>query len=110
MDDTVDAPLARACPLSLEAELTAAHAFSPDSGGVLMSLELRVLRVHADDRILMKGDRNRIDPHRWRPLIMNFCRFYGLGAEVYPSLLAEIREASYRLSRVQLMLAGRPVG
>jgi hypothetical protein len=26
---------------------------------------------------------------RWRPLIMNFCRFFGLGGEVHPSRLAE---------------------
>jgi hypothetical protein len=26
---------------------------------------------------------------RWRPLIMSFCRFFGLGGEVYPSRLAE---------------------
>jgi hypothetical protein len=26
---------------------------------------------------------------RWRPPIMNFCRFFGLGGEVHPSRLAE---------------------
>jgi hypothetical protein len=25
----------------------------------------------------------------WRPLIMSFCRFFGLGGEVHPSRLAE---------------------
>jgi hypothetical protein len=31
----------------------------------------------------------RIDPARWRPLIMSFCRFFGLGSEVHPSRLTE---------------------
>lgn len=30
-----------------------------------------------------------IDPVRWCPLIMNFCRFFGLGGEVHPSRLAQ---------------------
>jgi hypothetical protein len=30
-----------------------------------------------------------IDPVKWRPLIMSFCRFFGLGGEVHPSRLAE---------------------
>jgi hypothetical protein len=33
--------------------------------------------------------RPHIDPEKWKPLIMSFCRFYGLGAEVHPSRLAE---------------------
>ncbi len=35
------------------------------------------------------GPRPHIDPVRWRPLIMSFCRFFGLGGEVHPSRLAE---------------------
>lgn len=30
-----------------------------------------------------------IDPERWRPLLMSFCRFFGMGDEVHPSRLAE---------------------
>ncbi len=30
-----------------------------------------------------------IDPVKWRPLIMSFCRFFGLAAELQPSRLAE---------------------
>jgi hypothetical protein len=32
-----------------------------------------------DEGILMDGAENRIDPDKWRPLIMSFCQFYGLG-------------------------------
>jgi hypothetical protein len=45
------------------------------------------------------GGDDRIDPDRWRPLIMSFCRFYGLGEEVHTSRLAEIPESSYRYAR-----------
>ena len=40
---------------------------------------------------LLVGDglRPHIDPVRWRPLIMSFCRFFGLGGEMHPSRLAE---------------------
>jgi hypothetical protein len=37
---------------------------------------------------LLEGEKH-IDPVRWRPLIMSFCRFFGLGGEVHPSRLAE---------------------
>jgi hypothetical protein len=33
--------------------------------------------------------RPHIDPVKWRPLIMSFCRFFGVGDEVHPSRLAE---------------------
>jgi hypothetical protein len=36
------------------------------------------------------------DPARWRPLIMSFCQFFGLGPMVHPSTLAEIPEEAYR--------------
>ena len=35
------------------------------------------------------GPRPHIDPMLWRPLIMSFSRFFGLGGEVHPSRLAE---------------------
>ena len=30
-----------------------------------------------------------IDPARWQPLTMSFCRFFARGAEIHPSRLAE---------------------
>jgi flavin reductase (DIM6/NTAB) family NADH-FMN oxidoreductase RutF len=102
--EIVDAPLVRECPLQMEAELTAAHPFAPEAKGNLIALEVRILRVHAHPEILMKTDGNRIDPDKWRPLIMNFCEFYGLGEQVHRSRLAEIPEALYRPARVQQMM------
>jgi hypothetical protein len=70
--------------------------------GRLIALELRVVRVHVEDEIRMPGFTDRIDPSRWRPLIMSFQRFFGLGDEAHPSTLAQIPEAAYRTSSARL--------
>jgi hypothetical protein len=44
----------------------------------------------------MEGYANRIDPARWRPLIMSFAQFFGLGDSVHHSTLGEIPEEAYR--------------
>ena len=49
-------------------------------------------RLHVDESLLVEGNystRPHIDPARWKPLIMSFCRFFGVGDEVHPSRLAE---------------------
>ena len=51
---------------------------------------------HVAEAVRLPGHRNRIDPDRWRPLIMSFQQFYGLGERVQPSTLAEIPEETYR--------------
>ena len=62
----------------------------------LLVFEVRILRVHLEDSILVDGDPNRIDPDKWRPLIMSFQRFYGLEAnQVQDSKLAQIPEHLY---------------
>ena len=101
--ELVAAPLVRECPLQMEAELAAAHSLTPAAGN-LVALELRILRVHAHPEILRDSDPDRIDPDRWRPLIMSFCSFYGLSDQVHPSRLAEIPEAMYRPQRVRDMM------
>ncbi len=58
--------------------------------------EVQVDRVHVHDAIRMAGTDHRIDPDRWRPLIMSFQHFYGLGDRVHPSRLASIDEEFYR--------------
>ena len=45
---------------------------------------------------LLDGCDDRIDPEKWRPLIMSFCQFFGLGPILHPSRLAEIPESAYR--------------
>lgn len=44
----------------------------------------------------MDGDQNRIDPDKWRPLIMSFQKFYGPAeGQVHESLLGTVPEAFY---------------
>ena len=68
--DTVAAPRALQCPVQIEAKL-------PD-----------IMMDHAPDRI---------DPDKWRPLIMSFQQFYGLTQEkLQHSELGQIPEAMYK--------------
>lgn len=62
----------------------------------ILCFEVRVKRVHVDPRILMPDNQDRINPDTWRPLIMSFCRYYGLGPELVESELARIPELQYR--------------
>ncbi len=97
--ELVAAPRVAECPVQLEAVLETSLPLAesdPDRRGKLVALEVRVLRVHVDERIRMPGHTDRIDPTRWRPLIMNFCQFFGLGDMIHHSTLAEIPESAYR--------------
>ena len=97
--DLVTPPRLRECPVQLEAVLEGTHglaASDPDRRGNLIAIEVRIVRVHVDESIVLAGSTDRVDPTRWRPLIMNFCHFFGLGERVHPSRLAEIPESAYR--------------
>jgi flavin reductase (DIM6/NTAB) family NADH-FMN oxidoreductase RutF len=93
-------PRVAECPVQLEATVVAAHDLAEDSAesrGRLVAIEVRIERVHVDDAILAEGERDRIDPDRWRPLIMSFQQFYGLTPErLQDSSLAQIPESLYR--------------
>jgi flavin reductase (DIM6/NTAB) family NADH-FMN oxidoreductase RutF len=98
--DLVEPPRASKCPVQMEAELVTHHSLmgdQPDLKGRLTILEVKVIRVHAMEKVLLEGYENRIDPDRWKPLIMSFQRLYGLSNEVAPSVLAKIDEEKYRL-------------
>ena len=97
--EIVAAPRVEECPVQLEAKLEAVHSLAADDPvqhGRVLTFELRVLRVHLAESILMAGERDRIDPDKWRPLIMSFQQFYGLGPQLHESTLAQIPEALYR--------------
>ena len=97
--ETVAAPRVQQCPVQLEAVLEAHHSLAQDDEaqrGRLLSLEVRIQRVHLHESILLTNHPNRVDPDKWRPLIMSFQQFYGLGAQVHESTLAQIPEALYR--------------
>jgi flavin reductase (DIM6/NTAB) family NADH-FMN oxidoreductase RutF len=95
----VKPPRVGECPVQMEAVLAAVHPLcdsDPSRPGRLVSLEVQIVRVHLEESILMDGHADRIDPLKWRPLIMSFCQFFGLGGMLHPSTLAEIPESAYR--------------
>jgi flavin reductase (DIM6/NTAB) family NADH-FMN oxidoreductase RutF len=109
----VRAPLVGECPVQLEAVLLGIHPIAdeiPAQRGRMLSLELKIVRVHLDEAILMDGCPNRVDPDKWRPLIMSFQQFYGLGRQVHPSTLAEIPERLYRTADIEAATALGRVG
>jgi len=97
--EAVAPPRVRECPVQLEARVEATHDLAEDDAmqrGRIVTFEVRIVRVHLEESILMAGDRDRIDPDKWRPLIMSFQHFYGLGSRVHDSRLATIPESVYR--------------
>ena len=97
--EAVAPPRALECPVHLEATLEGEHGLAQSDlylKGAVVSFELRILRAHIDDAIMMDGEANRVDPDKWRPLIMSFQKFYGLGPQLQPSRLASVPEAAYR--------------
>jgi flavin reductase (DIM6/NTAB) family NADH-FMN oxidoreductase RutF len=97
--ETVAAPRVAECPVQLEARVEAVHGVADDDAvlkGHILCIEVRVQRVHVDENILMASERDRIDPDKWRPLIMTFQQYYGLGPKVHESTLGTIPESAYR--------------
>lgn len=98
--ETVAAPRVAECPVQLEAKVEGLHQMAERDAlmrGHLAAIEVSVTRVHLDERIMMEGEENRVDPDKWRPLIMSFQQFYGLApGKLQRSELAEIPEAMYR--------------
>ena len=76
--ELVRPPRVAGCPLQLEAQ---AARVQPDAGEHFLIVEARVLRVHADPRIVVPGTQH-VDPGRWSPLIYNFRHYFGLGTEL----------------------------
>jgi flavin reductase (DIM6/NTAB) family NADH-FMN oxidoreductase RutF len=97
--DIVQPPRVAECPVHLEATIEGTHALAASDEqrrGNLVAIEVRIIRVHIDAAIRMSGFAHRIDPRKWRPLIMSFGEFFGLGDVIHHSTLAEIPEESYR--------------
>lgn len=88
----------RECPIQLEAVLEDSHPFGagPERSAGCWAFEVRIVRAHIEETLIVPDTENHIDPDKWRPLIMSFCRFYGLADQIHESRLAEIPEESYR--------------
>jgi flavin reductase (DIM6/NTAB) family NADH-FMN oxidoreductase RutF len=102
--ETMAPPRAAECPVNMEAEVMHSRNLAEDHeivGQFTTVLELRIRRVHLHREILFDGSPDRVDPDKWRPLIMSFAKFYGLAdGQLHPSRLASIPEAFYRSPEV----------
>ncbi|WP_084127337.1 flavin reductase family protein [Demequina sp. NBRC 110054] len=96
--ETVGAPRVAECPVNLEGRVVAHRplAGTEHDEDPTWIFDVAISRVHVHPEIRAQGHANRIDPDRWRPLLMSFQQFYGLGARVSPSRLATIDEEWYR--------------
>ena len=86
------------CPVQMEASLVAIHGIAEEDElqkGNILTIEFRIQRVHLEESILMNGSNKRVNPEKWRPLVMSFQKFYGLGDQVHESKLAGIPESLY---------------
>ena len=106
--DLVRAPKVQECPVQLEASFVGMHPIGAENGFQevrVLAIELKILRVHLDHTIIMKDNPNRVDPDKWKPLIMSFQEFYGLGGKVHSSALAQVPEKLYRTRDTEITMA-----
>jgi flavin reductase (DIM6/NTAB) family NADH-FMN oxidoreductase RutF len=76
------------CPVQMEGIVHDYRSFGKNVSA--NCFEVHILKLHVDESLLVgDGPHPHIDAERWHPLIMSFCRFFGLGGEVHPSRLAE---------------------
>ena len=86
--EVVAPPRVHECPVQMEGIV---HDFRPFGKNVSANaFAVHIVKLHVEEKLLEgNSTRPHIDPLRWQPLIMSFCRFFGLGGEVHPSRLAE---------------------
>jgi flavin reductase (DIM6/NTAB) family NADH-FMN oxidoreductase RutF len=88
--EVVAPPRVHECPVQMEGVVHDVRPFGKNVSA--NAFEVHIVRMHVDESLLVPGsdpERAHIDPLKWRPLIMSFCRFFDLGDEAHPSRLAE---------------------
>ncbi len=83
----VKPPRIAECPVQMEGIVHAVHSFGKNVSA--NAFEVHIVRLHVEESLLT-GDPScpHINPEKWRPLIMSFCRFFSTGPELHPSRLA----------------------
>ncbi len=92
-------PRIQECPVQMEGIVHDVRPFGKNVSA--NAFEVHIVKLHVDESLLMGPDLRHIDPVKWRPLMMSFCRFFGMGDEVHPSRLAE--------SDFMKLVAGGPI-
>jgi len=86
------------CPVQLECEVVHVRPFADEDSRMAVpavAVEVRLLRVHVEESLLMDGHLHRVDPELWRPMIMSFRHLFGRGAKLEKSTLARGPEEAY---------------
>ncbi|WP_329566119.1 flavin reductase family protein [Kitasatospora sp. NBC_01266] len=94
--ELVAPPRVRECPIQLECRVTEARPFGDPEADRTLAFEVEVLRAHVAAELVIPGT-GYVDPIGWDPLIMKFCEFFGGGANLRPSRLAEGWAMPHRL-------------
>jgi len=92
----VKPPRIAECPVQMEGVVHDRRPFGKNVSA--NAFEVHIVKLHVEESLLV-GDLSQphIDPQKWRPLIMSFCRFFGVGDEVHPSRLAESNFMNFAL-------------
>jgi flavin reductase (DIM6/NTAB) family NADH-FMN oxidoreductase RutF len=94
----------REFPVRLEARVRNIQAFAQQDPRLAIpacAVEVNILRVEVDNDLRDAHHPNRIDPQRWRPLIMSFRRFFGITPLDQNSRLGAAPEEIYAPRRVR---------
>jgi flavin reductase (DIM6/NTAB) family NADH-FMN oxidoreductase RutF len=100
--DLVRSPRIQECPVHMEAEVVDVYELFKDGPaelqGCAVAIEVKIVKTYVRDELRLPGYANRIDPDKWKPIIMSFQNFYGLkDGKLADSTLAKIDEESYRV-------------
>ncbi len=86
--ESVAPPRVLECPVQMEGVVHDVQSFGKNVSAY--AFEVHIQKLHVEEGLLVGPEsRPHIDAEAWQPLIMSFCRFFGLGAEVHPSRLAD---------------------
>jgi len=86
------------CPIHLEATVANIQHFGKNDSHMAIpvcAIEVKIIRVHVESDLLDDEHIHRIDPNKWRPLIMSFRHFYGLTNKIHQSKLGKGAEEMY---------------
>ena len=96
--DVVAPPRVLECQVQMEAQVVDIRPFAAGDARMPVAacmVELQLLKVHVAPNLLLEPEGHRIDPDRWKPLIMSFRQFHSVGERLQPSRLAEAPEEAY---------------